>query len=753
MHPERIAVFLPCHSLDDFPTWLDDHEADDLLAAWTAAWHPELIAAVGAMPTWASVEVPPADGATLLGIVPSTCDDRFAALLDAACLAGSRWVRGMHGRQPIVAAACAALEGVAVGKAPPLADDFFALGLAWLLAELLARRMRSSTALAATDFGSAVVAAARAAVSGDETLAREKLRECFGALEATRSQYYPVDVWLLDLVLLADSTLGSRLAAELDSPTPLAVLTTGRLIETLARTDPPLLQALRERVGTGRIEIVGGRHDETPLDLHLLEAIRESIARGRAACQEHLGTVPVTFGQCTGGSSAFLPQVLAGFEYRGAIWSLFDGTPLPDPGASRIRWQAPDGATIDAVARPPLDARSAAMILSLAEKIGDAMDHDHTCVIQFAHHAGTASPWFHDLRRIGAWCKVVGGFVTPHTLFEQTSGAGTLVDFAPDAFSPTLPDARVEREADPVGSRVAAVEAEVCLLASSVRPLPELALPNDGPATGTESARQRTGLWQSLARGLFGGEDEESQRLTLDNGLVRLAVHPQTGGVLSLRRANATPNRLSQQLALRTTRAAPAVGAAWESPEERAEYSGMAADRIERESETAISSRGRLIGVDGRDLGTFRQRLALLGSQPLVRLEIEVELARGPGGPIFEEHVACRFAWNENDDLDVCRSMHGESAVTKRTRFTAPHFIELRSAGAGRLGGGGEEPRVLICTGGLPWHVRATPHTVDTILLAAGNRRGRWQVALGLGIEEPKGVALALIRESAGAAS
>jgi rhamnulokinase len=33
MKPDRIAVFLPCHSLDDFPTWLDDHEADDLLAA------------------------------------------------------------------------------------------------------------------------------------------------------------------------------------------------------------------------------------------------------------------------------------------------------------------------------------------------------------------------------------------------------------------------------------------------------------------------------------------------------------------------------------------------------------------------------------------------------------------------------------------------------------------------------------------------------------------------------------------------
>jgi hypothetical protein len=194
------------------------------------------------------------------------------------------------------------------------------------------------------------------------------------------------------------------------------------------------------------------------------------------------------------------------------------------------------------------------------------------------------------------------------------------------------------------------------------------------------------------------------------------------------------------------------VGAAWESPEDRAEYSGMIADRIERESETAIVSRGRLIGADGRDLGTFRQRFAVCAAQPLVRLEIEVDLARGPAGPVCEEHAACRFAWNENDDLELCRSLHGESVVTERTRFTAPHFIELRAVGAARTGGS-DESRVLICTGGLPWHVRATPHTVDSILLAAGNRRGRWGMALGLGIDEPKAVALAVIRESAGAAS
>ena len=252
MRPERIVVFLPCHSLEDFPTWLDEREADGLLAAWTAAWHPTLIAAVGSAPGWTSVDAPPADPAPLLGIVPPACDDRFTALLDMAGLVGSRFLRRVEGREPTVASALAALaeSGAAAPADTPLAADFHALGLARLLAELLARRMRSSTDIVTADFDAAVVAAARAAVAGDDASAREKLRECFASLEATRSQYYPVDVWLLDLVLVAGSTLGRRLAGELDAPTPFGLVVTGRLLERVGREDPALLARLRDRVAS-----------------------------------------------------------------------------------------------------------------------------------------------------------------------------------------------------------------------------------------------------------------------------------------------------------------------------------------------------------------------------------------------------------------------------------------------------------------------------------------------------------------------
>jgi len=746
MHPERLAVFFPCHSLDDFPIWLDEPEADELLAAWTAAWHPALIAAVGAAPGWMSVEVPPSDPAGLLGIVPPACDERFAAMLDIAGLAGSHFVRQVHGHEAIIDAArgIVAAQGVTVAADTPFDDDFQALGLAWLLAELLARRMRSSTGIVADDFAAAVVAAARAAVAGDEPAAREKLRECFAALEATRSQYYAVDVWLLDLVLVAASTLGGRLASELASPVPLGLVVTGNLLEQVGRDDPALLERLRVQVAAGAVEIVGGRDDATPVDCLLLESLAASLDRGQAICRELVGAVPTTFGQCTGGSSAFLPQLLVERGYRGTLWNLFDGTPLPDPGTSRIRWQGHEGSCIDAVAHVPLDARAAGTILQVADKIGNAMDHDHSCIVSFAHYAGTASPWFAVLRRIASWTTLLGRFVTPATLFAETEHAGALADFPADAFPPGLPPDDGAGGGDLVGERVAAAEVEARSLAE---PVPTL---DHAVQRGTDAgpATHRGGEQAGILRGLLGGfgrsRNDADTRFVLENGAVRIAVHPRTGGLVSLRGAAARANRLSQVLAVRSTRPAPPVGSAWESVEERAEYSRMVAERIDRESDTRIVSQGTLVATSGARLGSFTQRFTLVGALPLVRLEIDVHLDRPLDGPLFESHVACRFAWNENDDIDLCRSLHGESIVTERSRFTAPHFLELRSAGDRTAA-----DRVLIATGGLPWHVRCTPHTVDTILMGPGVSQASRRLVLGLGIAEPRPVALSALCEQA----
>ncbi|MEO1992973.1 MAG: hypothetical protein ABGW78_13630, partial [Pirellulales bacterium] len=211
MNIERIIVFLPCHSLGDFPTWLEDDEAENVLATWTAAWHPQLIAAAGRSPEWASADFLPHDLMRAVGIVPTSVEERFASHIDASALEGSYWVRDIGDRESIVADALHGIFDAHISPetaAAPLVADFYALGLAWLLCDLLARRMRTEMDLQSTDFDETVVRAARSAVNGSVEDARRELKECFHTLEATRSQYYAVDMFLLDTLLLAESTLG-----------------------------------------------------------------------------------------------------------------------------------------------------------------------------------------------------------------------------------------------------------------------------------------------------------------------------------------------------------------------------------------------------------------------------------------------------------------------------------------------------------------------------------------------------------------
>jgi hypothetical protein len=739
MHPGRVIVLLPCHTLDDFPTWLEESEAEGLLAAWTAAWHPAIVAASGGPPAWASVDLPPPDDATA-GVVPAFCDDRFVA--QSAADDAGRWVRHLAGRSEITEALAVRLgvapDGEAGLPASGWADDFQALGLAALLAELLARRMRTEADLASTGFDTAAVAAARAALVGDDEAVRESLAEAFACLDATRSRYYSVESWAVDMVLVAPASSGAAVTAELESPVPLAIVAEGATVRRLADRHPDAVARLREAVAAGRAEACGGRDDSRPLEFSTPEEIRDSLAAARTAWVDHVGQAASSYAALGGGSSAILPQVLGGFGVRSAIWSLFDGSPLPDAGGGRIRWEGTGGGAVEAVARPPLDAGRATTVLELAERIGDALDHDHAAVVAFAHYAGAATHWHGLVRRIGRWSGLLGTFVTPAELMSRTVGCGTPASFEPDAFAFTPPP-DATGDCNPLQPLVAATGAEAgrMLAARQAALFGRIAAAAARPTAAAARADGGRGpRW--LPAGLL-GRRRDDDALLLDNGLVQLRPHPRTGGLLSLRRPVDRGNRISQQLALRTT-AAPSPGR-WEPPEERAAYAVMEAEAISRSGTAAggtIESRGRLVDTAGRGRGRFTQRMSLVAGLPLALVEIDVRLDEPVAGPVFESHLASRFAWHENEDVEIRRSLHLQSIVTERTRFPAPHFIEIAPEAGGGVGGG-----VAILTAGLPWHLLSSPHVLDAILLAGG-REAACRLAVGIGLERPWDAAVEL---------
>jgi hypothetical protein len=77
--------------------------------------------------------------------------------------------------------------------------------------------------------------------------------------------------------------------------------------------------------------------------------------------------------------------------------------------------------------------------------------------------------------------------------------------------------------------------------------------------------------------------------------------------------------------------------------------------------------------------------------------------------------------------------------VSERTLITAPHFLSLRPVHASGAAD------VNILTGALPWHLRASPHILDSLLLAGDATTGKFTLAVGLGLARPWDAALDLI--------
>ena len=460
MKYQELLILLPCHSLEDFPTYHEGEDAQSLLASWSALWHPELLAAAGKALNWRRIEDPPSDVKDRLIVVPSVCVQRLpTGFAQRVKDEGGVLIRKTSSRDEIVAAALAPLrDGTEAGSSNTVADelaaDFMALGYCYLEIELLTRQMRYSSNLDETYFKSTAVAAAVAAVEGNAELAHEKLSACFSVLAEERDHYYPVDAFILDLNLTAATTLGSALEQELKRPSPVNVLLSGDLLAEMAAKHPATLAALREGLEAKRIGLIGGEATETRLPLLSHETILAELQRGLAKYDKLLGARPQVFGRWRYGLTPHLPGILHKLGFKAALHAGFEEGKTPDGLQFKVRWEGLDGSAIDAIARTPLDATKPQTFLSFATKMGESMDADHVATICLAHWPGQASPWMDDLRRIARYCSAMGKLVTIDEYFVSTDQPGQLDRFEADRYrSPYLKQAIIRRHEDPVSTQ------------------------------------------------------------------------------------------------------------------------------------------------------------------------------------------------------------------------------------------------------------------------------------------------------------
>jgi alpha-mannosidase len=463
MSISQITILLPCYSLEDLSLDQSSADAEALLAAWSAGYHPALLTATGKIPVWTQAEHPSSDPETLkeaVVLIPQQCKSLVPEhWIDEAREAGAILIDQFETFDDLLPQLLKLVEPDPrfTSDEPideQLVDDLFALGLGYLLIELLTRQLRYMSSLDDTQYDTTAICAAEAIMRRDGESARDRLQAGFDLLTEAREYFYPVEAFLFDLTLVAPSTLGPALKNELGQLST-NLLISGQTLKQCEASNPELLEAMRGALNDDRVCLIGGPFEEGPDWLMTRESWLANFHRGLAVYQEVLGTRPVIFGRRQFGLSPILPDLLSELDFEGALHFTFGQGAVPASYQSKIDWEGGGPGSIPALARTPLSAEKSRAIFRLPERLGDSLDFDHAATLVFAHWPGMTSRWYRLVSRIDRYSPALGRFVSAKNYFENTLGTGQSNQWGADDYrSPFLKQTVGSGGVDPIGRLV-----------------------------------------------------------------------------------------------------------------------------------------------------------------------------------------------------------------------------------------------------------------------------------------------------------
>jgi alpha-mannosidase len=583
-------------------------------------------------------------------------------------------------------------------------------------------------------------------------LEREELSRAFDLLADARNHVYSVEIYVIDITLLADTTLGESLRGKLAAGVPSNVLVTGEQIERIALDHPESLAELKRALEAGTASIVGGTYRGVAAADQSPESLLAEFRAGQRAAHQHLNREYEVFGQFVG--------------YRGALHAAFDGGRLPKADQRKTNWGVM-GSSIEAVSATPLDVSRPETWLKLAERLGDSIAHDHVATIVLAGWPGTACEYFDDLRCASRYGSVLGKLMTLDEYFRTTRAADDWTNFYPREYPVR---SGTEVGANAISSRVEAYRQSVRdvqrqlvaglaamagfrMLDTNDGPPDKLAVINpwniahtafvETSATGTPKTPTNRRKAEILAAPLYlpdipgcgyatlasaAGAPPVAlvEGATLRNEWMELTVSAKTGGIQSLRRHRDRHTRVSQRLVFHhETTSSPAE-------------THMVADKVGVTRNDLlvgeIASDGRLVGAGGELLARFKQRVRALRGMPAMIVDVELAPVQLPGGDIWKSYIASRLAWAE-DALAFRRGQQWSGLETSHECMETPEWVEVDDGNG----------RITCFALGLPFHRIVTATRLDSLFVVAGEEQRRFQFALGLDLHYPTHSALALL--------
>lgn len=426
MNLRECLLLLPGHGLDDFPRSLPPEEANSLLAGWVALWHPNLIAAIRTSPRWQQSIYPPSDLSELLIVLPSISESTLPGeFLTDVSKAGSILLRA---RAPWSEFQSELLKAVGLIHSTPTTDalrfDFAALGYAFLQVQLMTRQLRYTSNLDELLFSDQALQAAQAAVADDRETAERMLQSCFDQLGQERDHYYSLDVNLIDVTLLAPTTLGASLKKQLGQlHPPTSLLASASIVRKLNDEHPDTMQMLNTTLAQRTTVLVGGLDQERPHPLMSFDAVRRDLMRAREA-YENLGVPqPKVFSRYKYGIVPDMSLHLRRSGFVGSIVVGWDGGEYPQGTQAKISWEASDGTFLPALAPKVIDAANPSNFLTLGLRAGEALDREQIPALVLAHWPNHHCDFFRLLVAITKRTPALGKWVLADDFFENTDAS------------------------------------------------------------------------------------------------------------------------------------------------------------------------------------------------------------------------------------------------------------------------------------------------------------------------------------------
>ncbi|MEX1224198.1 MAG: hypothetical protein WEA31_06580 [Pirellulales bacterium] len=692
---QELITLVPCHSWEDFPIYFDGDHAEGLLAACTAPWHPALIHHTRAMPRWTRADDPDHDLRAPLVMIPEV--SRVELPVERA-----EQVRGcgalldeQQTRDQFVAAALALLEAPPTFP-PDFVADLFALGTAHLLTELLTVQMRYTTMIDESLFTRRLLEAVDQAAAGDTAAAREALQGCFDLLSEARDHFYPIDNYIIDLTLLAPSTIGPALQRRLDDEVPQNLLCSGALLDQIARQQPETLIAVNKAIEENRLTVVGGEFDELETVLLPPETLLRNFRRGLAAYGQHLGRNLRVYGRRRNGLSPILPQLLMRNGFLGGLHFTLDEGKFPVSDQSKVQWEGIDRSGVEVFARLPLDAAKHGNLLAYSRHMGDSMDMDHIAAICYAHWPGTETPWYEDLRRAARYTTALGRFITLEEYFLQTDMSGMMSTWSTDRYrTPYLAQDVAAARPDPISRHVrlhrrrALFDSVAALTAMQelvlgkrnfTKELAELEQQLDAVAGERSSAAEQweaeTVALRDRLAGAFAaalpreaGQPEQglltinplskSRVTTLDGSQLAGPPRSETSGVKAAIADGGQQTAIVEAPSLGYAWIAGAADAAWPAPKRKSKP--LAEENVLRNEHFEVTLDKTTGGV--RSVFDYKTRGNRLSQQLALRQATAGPIARGHGGGAAEYSVMAA------DEFEVLSAGPAEGQIAVRGRL------------------------------------------------------------------------------------